>query len=162
MTEFESQGDQVLAFKGSRYWTSNVWGAVVAGIGGGTLMSVVAIIVLSGSPSPKIMLFMGGWVLILLVAVLAWFPGNAIARFPYEVMVEKGKGLRIRAPLKELFIPIQEVRDVSPSFPLGFVIRLKHRQRFLTQIFIHKLFGSRGKPLADAIREEIERCVSSG
>jgi hypothetical protein len=161
MTELESKEDQVLAFKGSRYWTSNVWGAAVAGIGGGALMSVVAIIVLSGAPSPKVTLFIGGWVLILLLAVLASFPGNAIARFPYEVVVEKGKGLRIRAPLKELYIPIQDVRDVRTSFLQGFVVRLKQRHRLLTQIVIHRLFGSRGEPLADAIREEIERCASS-
>ena len=129
----------------------------MAGIGGGILMSAVAIIVLSGTPSPKVMLLMGGWILILVITVMASFPGNAIARFPYEVVIEKGKGLRIRAPFKELYIPIQDIRDVSPSFFRGFVVRLKHRHRLLTQIVIHRLFGSQGQPLADAIREEIQR-----
>jgi hypothetical protein len=149
--------DQGLTFKGSRFWTSNVWGAAVAGIGGGILMSAVTVIVLSGTPSPKVMLLMGGWELILVLTGMASFPGNAIARFPYEVVIEKGKGLRIRAPFKELYIPIQDVRDVSPGLLRGFVVHLKHRHRLLTQIVIHRFFGSQGEPLADAIRKEIQR-----
>jgi hypothetical protein len=160
MTEAQSNGDQVLAFKGSRYWTSSVWGAVVAGIGGGVLMSAVAIIVLSGAPSPRVILFMGAWLLILLLTMLASFPGNAIARFPYEVVIEKGKGLRVHAPFKEVYIPIRDLRDVTPGFLRGFVVRLKHRQRLLTQFVIHGFFGSQGQPLADAIREEIQRSAS--
>lgn len=36
-------------FKASRVWESNVWGATVAGIGGGLLISVVAGILLFDS-----------------------------------------------------------------------------------------------------------------
>jgi hypothetical protein len=160
MVEPETKDDQILTFKGSRYWTSNLWGAVFAGIGGAILMSVVAIIVVSGAESPKIALFAGGWVLILVLTALALFPGNAIARFPHEIVVEKGKGLRLHAPFKEIYIPIQNLRDVGPSFLQGFVVRLKRRNRLLTQIVIHRLFGEQGQPLADAIREEIQRYAS--
>ncbi len=93
--------------------------------------------------------------LILLLTAFAWFPGNAIASFPYEVVVEKRRGLHIRAPFKELYIPIDNIQDVRSSSLRGFVVRLKRRHRLLTQIVIHRFFGREGKPLADTIREEI-------
>ena len=159
MTESETEGDQVLTFQGSRFWTSNIWGAVFAGIGGGAVMVTLAIIAASGTGSPKVRLLMGGWVLFVLVGELAMFLGNGIAKFPYKVVIEKGKGLRLLIPFKEVYIPVENLRDVRPDVE-GFLVRLKHRNRLLTGIVIHRLFGSQGPPLAEAIRKEIQRYAS--
>jgi len=137
-----------------------MWGATIAGVGGGTLVSTLNVIGAWrnvtgawGNESLKIALFIWG---LLLLTVLAYFPGNAIAGYPYEVVIEKGKGLRVYAPFKKLYIPIQDLQDVGFSGE-GTVVRLKHRRRMLTVIVIHKFFGSQAQPLADAIREELRR-----
>jgi hypothetical protein len=106
-----------------------------------------------GNESLKVALFIWG---LILFTVLAYFPGNAIARYPYEVIIEKGKGLLVCAAFRKLYIPIQDLRDVGFSGE-GSVVRLKRRYRMLAVIVIHKFFGSQGQPLADAIREEIQR-----
>jgi hypothetical protein len=69
----DNQGPRI--FKASRVWESNVWGATVAGIGGGLLISVVAGILLFDSAGPGGT--KGGAVLIVTIVAtfLATFPG---------------------------------------------------------------------------------------
>ena len=137
-----------------------MWGATVASFGAGMLLSTLDVIgAANGAPkSESLRIALLIWGLVLLV-VLAYFPGNAIARYPYEVVIEKGKGLRVYAPFKKLYIPIEDLRDVGFSGE-GSAVRLKRRRRVLTVFIIHKFFGSQGLPLADAIREEIQRYAS--
>jgi|SRR5208282_1243893 len=153
-------GCEVRSFKASRYWSWNVWGATVGSFGAFMMISTSDVIgAVNGAPkseSLKTALVIWG---LLLLAVLAYFPGNAIARYPYEVVIEKGKGLRVYAPFKKLHIPIQDIRDVGFSGE-GSVVCLKRRRWMLKVIVIHRFFGSQGPPLADAIREEIKRYAS--
>ena len=152
--------DDVRSFKSSRWWSFNIWGATVAGFGTGVLVSTLDVIgAVNGAPKSeplRIALVIWG---IVMLAVLAYFPGNAIARHPYEVVIEKGKGLRVYAPFKKLYIPIEDIRDVGFSAE-GSLVRLKRRRWMLTVFIIHRLFGSQGPPLADAIQEEIKRYAS--
>jgi hypothetical protein len=158
MTELAD--DDVRSFKSSRWWSFNIWGATVAGFGTGMLVSTLDVIgAVNSTPKSeplRIALVICGLVML---AVLAYFPGNAIARHPYEVVIEKGKGLRVYAPFKKLYIPIENIRDVGFSGE-GSVVRLKRRHWLLKVIVIHRFFGSQGPPLADAIREEIQRYTS--
>ena len=153
-------GDRVLTFKGSRYWESNVCGAVVAGLAGGIVMVVVATMIALNANSLKVQLLMGGWIAAVVLSVVGLFPGNVAVRFPYAVVLEKGKGLRLQGAFKTLYIPIQDVRDVRPRLLQGFVVRLKRRHGILTDVVIHKFFGEQGRLLADAIQQEIQRRAS--
>src|ERR1700675_4648467 len=93
-------------FKASRLWEFNVWGAIVGGIGSGFVMSVVATILIFDSDGPTGR--MDGLVLALTIVatLLAMFPGNLIAATPVAVELESGKGLRLIAPLKKLYISL--------------------------------------------------------
>jgi hypothetical protein len=159
----ETAVDGVRSFKSSAYWRWNLWGATIAGFGGGMLLSTLnAIGALRnldgawGSESLKIAFFV--WALCLLTW-LAYFPGNAIARYPYKLIIETGKGLRVYAPFKKLYIPVEDLREVGFSGE-GTVVRLKRRRRMLTTIVIHRFFGSQRDRLANALREEIQRGAS--
>ncbi|HEV2521502.1 MAG TPA: hypothetical protein VGT24_03900 [Candidatus Acidoferrales bacterium] len=102
-------------FKASRIWESNVWGATVGGIGAGLVMLVIAIILIFDSAGPAGR--MDGFVLAITIiaTLLALFPGNLIAVIPVAVELQSGKGLRIVAPLKNLYIPIEEVQEIRDS-----------------------------------------------
>jgi len=145
------QGGGSQTFRASRLWTSNVWGAAFAGIGAGTLMSIVATIVMLQTSSPKVAVLMAAWIALVLLSALGLFPGHAV-----EVTVNRSRGLRLRAPFQDLYIPIAHLRDVTPGLHEGFVVRLNRRHGLLTEFLIHNLFGPEGKPLADAIAEEIQ------
>jgi hypothetical protein len=149
-------------FKASRPWESNVWGAIVAGIGGGLVLSVVAGILVFDSAGPS-----GrndGLILILIIVgtFLAMFPGNLLTAIPVAVELEQGKGLRLIAPLKKLYIPFEEIKEVRDStlwqiFQQGIVVKLSKRHGLLKSFAIHWAFGAEGRQLARAIQQEIAR-----
>jgi hypothetical protein len=145
-------------FKAGQFWSSNVFGAALGGAGGGILMLVVMGIVVSGNPTHNNILFASGLALVLILSAICFFPGNWIAAYPYAVSVEEGRGLLLYAPLKKLYIPIGDVRDVRESFiQQGYVVRLNRRHRLLTSFLIHRFFGDEAEPLAHAIQAEIRR-----
>lgn len=145
-------------FKAGQFWSSNVFGAALGGAGAVTLMLVIMGIIVSANPEPKAILFAAAMAAILVICVLCFLPGNWIAAFPYAVAIEEGKGLYLYAPLKKVYIPIEDVRDVKESFlQQGFVVRLNRRHRLLTSFAIHGFFGEEAEPLARAIRDEILR-----
>ncbi len=161
MRELELESDQSRIFKASQYWSSNVWGAALAGFGAAILMSVMIGIVFWNTQALKVVLFLAALALVLVISLLCLFPGNWIAAFPYAVAVEEGKGLRLYAPFKKIYVPIGDLRDVRRSvLQQGFVVRLKRRHRLLTSFVIHWFFGSQAEPLAHAIQEEIRRHTS--
>jgi hypothetical protein len=124
-------------------------------------MFTVMCIVVWGNPTPGNILFAATLTLILVVSVLCFLPGNMGAVYPYAVAVEEGKGLQLYAPLKKLYIPIEDLRDVQKSvLGQGYVVRLNRRRRLLTSFVIHSFFGDQAEPLANAIRDEIRRRAS--
>ncbi len=149
-------------FKASRFWDSNVWGATVAGIGGGLLMTAVAGIVLWEADDWNQRMFAALWILTTVTTLVALFPGNLIAAVPIAVELEEGKGLRLIAPLKKLYIPFEEVQEVRDStvariFQQGTVVKLNNRHGLIKSFAIHLSFGDQGRQLARAIQQEILR-----
>jgi hypothetical protein len=163
MQSFGIDGDEAtLIFKASRYWESNVWGATVAGIGGGLVLSLVGGILFWMAEAPRVQML--GVILILMVAatLLAMFPGNMIAAVPIVVDLEQGKGLLLHAPLKKLYIPFGEVKEVRDSalsqvFQQGIVVKLDKRHGLMKSFLIHGAFGEQGRKLARAIQHEISQ-----
>jgi hypothetical protein len=148
-------------FKAGRYWNSNVFGAALAGGLGAILMLVIACIIAWMNPTPKVILFVLAWASVLLISLMCFVPGNLIAAYPYAVSLEGGKGLELRAPLKRVYIPIGDVRDVRRSYlQPGYTVRLKRRHRLLKGFVIPWFFGDQAEPLANAIREELQRRLS--
>jgi hypothetical protein len=149
-------------FKASGIWESNVWGATVAGIGTGLLLSVIAGILLFESEGPSGRRAGLALILTVIATLLAMFPGNLIAAVPVAVELEEGKGLRLIAPMKKLYIPIEEVKEVRDStvaqiLQQGTVVKLNKRHGLLKSFAIHWAFGDEGRQLARAIRQEILR-----
>lgn len=156
MHELSSENPRV--FKAGRFWNSNVFAAALAGALGGVLMLVVMGLVVSGNPTRNNILFASGLALVVVLSALCFVPGNLIAAYPYAVSIEEGRGLELRAVLKKLYIPLEEVRDVQKSYlQPGYVVRLKRRHRLLKSFLIPWYFGDDAEPLANAIREEIRR-----
>jgi len=148
-------------FKAGPLWNSNVFGAALGGAGAGVLMLVVMSIVVLENPTLNNVLFASGLALILIASALCFVPGNLIAAYPYAVSLEEGKGLELRAPLRRVYIPIEDLRDVRMSFlQPGYIVRLKRRHRLLKGFLIPRFFGDQTEPLAHAIREEIRRGAS--
>jgi len=148
-------------FKAGQFWSSNVSGAALGGAGAVILMLVMMGIVVWMKPDRENILFAATLTLILVVSMLCFLAGNMGAVYPYAVAVQEGKGLQLYAPLKKLYIPIEDVRDVRKSIlGQGYVVRLKRRHRLLTSFVIHSFFGDQAEPLANAIREEIRRRAS--
>lgn len=149
-------------FKAARFWSSNVIGAALAGGLGGILMLIVMGIIVWGNPAPSNIIFAIGLVLVLLGSVLCFTFGNLIAAYPYCVALEQGKGLELRAPLKKLYIPVQDLNDVRRSmFPQpGYIVRLNRRNGLLKSFLIPSYFGNQAESLVDAIREEISNTKS--
>ena len=145
-------------FKASRVWESNVWGATVAGIGGALLMATVAGIFIFDSQAPK------GFAVLLMVTIaatlIAMFPGNLIAAVPVAVELQEGKGLLLIAPLKKVYIPLNEIGSIRESAfwqmaQQGTVVKLTRRHGLMKSFAIHWAFGDQGKELITAIKEEI-------
>ena len=106
----------VKVFCASRFWKSNVCGAVVAGIGAVAVFTVVGVTLLWQSQGREGRLWGAGMICFAFVAVWALLVGNAAAMYPYAVEIEKGKGFRFYAPFKKFYIPTQEVRRVKWSW----------------------------------------------
>jgi hypothetical protein len=156
MTELTPQDSAPRIFKAGRFWTSNVFGAAVGGVGAVILMLVMTGIVVWLKPSRGNILFAAGLAFILALSALCFLPGNLVAGYPYQVAIEEGKGLRVCAPFKELFIPIADVRDVRRSvLQQGYIVRLSRRHRLLKSFVISPIFGEQAEPLVRAIEREI-------
>ncbi|MGH9317135.1 MAG: hypothetical protein ACRD1P_08515, partial [Thermoanaerobaculia bacterium] len=141
-----------------RYWKSNVYGAVVAGIGAAGLFTVAGGILLWQSQGLRGRLWGAGMILYAIAAVWALVAGNWVAVYPYAVEVEEGKGFRFYAPFKKFYIPTEEVKRVKWSWlRAGWVVRLKRRRGLLTGFIIHVAWGRQGRELAQAMREELAR-----
>jgi hypothetical protein len=158
-SEFETDR-RLQIFKSSKFWDSNVWGATVAGIGMGFLMTAIAGILLWRSGDRNLQMFALLWILTVVTTLLALFPGNLITTVPVAVKLEEGKGLHLIAPLKRLYIPMEEVKEVRDStfwqiFQQGTVVKLNKRHGLMKSFAIHWAFGDQGKELARAIRLEI-------
>jgi len=150
------------SFRASRAWTSNVYGAIVAGMGATCLICAVAGILLweTEGNTKAISTVM---VLSTIGTLIAEYPGNLIAASPYAVELKPGVSLLLRAPFKTVYIPLSDVRSVKYSpFRLGYTVSLRRRKRLLTGFVIHKGFGAEGPELARAIQEEIIRRDSVG
>jgi len=149
-------------YQASRIWTSNVYGAVVAGIGGAMLMSVVAGIIIRGAGELHSILFAIAWIVAIVLALLALYPGNLVGTTPYAVQLQVGRGLGLYAPLKRIYIPMEDISQVKKSFlRQGFVVKLKRRHRLLKGFSIHGGFGDQGTELVQAIQSELERLRST-
>jgi hypothetical protein len=147
-------------FKASRIWGFNVWGAMIGGIGGGLVILVIATILIFDSEGPTGRMHGLVLALVIVATLLAMFPGNLIATIPVAVELESGKGLCLIAPLKKLYIPIEEVRDIRDYFSVwrptpGAVVKLSKRYGLLKSFSIHWAFGEEGRQLAQAIQREI-------
>lgn len=150
----------VRVFRASRYWKSNVCGAVVAGIGAIGLFGIVGGILLWQSQGWEGRQWGAGMFLFAIAAVWALFAGNAAAVYPYAVEIEESKGFRFYAPFKKVYMPIQEVQRVSWSWLwVGWVVRLRRRRGLLRGFVIHVAWGRQGRELAQAIGEELARRV---
>jgi len=152
-------------FKAARFWESNVWGATIAGIGGGLVLSIVGGILLFDSEGRDGATAGAVLIVTIVVTLVAMFPGNMIAAVPVAVDMEEGKGLLLIAPLKKLYIPFQEVREVRDStawqiFQQGIVVKLNKRHGLMKGFIIHWAFGDQGRQLARAIQQEISRRVA--
>ena len=87
--------------------------------------------------------------LTIIVTLLAMFPGNLIAATPVAVELESGRGLRVIAPLKKIYIPmedVQEVRDSTSAWTSrqGAVVKLNKRHGLLKSFAIHWAFVEEG------------------
>jgi hypothetical protein len=132
--------------------------AVLSALGGVILLGVVGGILLQeGASSTEAFWFMAILALAVLAGLLAAFPGNLFAVFPYAVEVGQ-RGLRLFAPFKEIFIPIEDIRDLRHSFfQQGIVVRLSRRRGLMTRFVIHWLFGPEREALAQAIELAMKR-----
>lgn len=160
MQDPEQLVGQVQIFRAGQFYSSNVSGGALAGAGAAILMFTVMCIVVWMNPDRQNILLAATLMLIIVVSVLTYLPGNMSAVYPYAVAVEEGKGLQLYFPLKKVYIPIEDVLDVRKSFLQGYVVRLKRSHRLLNAFVIHSFFGNQAQPLVDAIREEIRRRAS--
>ncbi len=148
----------VKVFCARRFWKSNVYGAVVAGIGAAVIFTTMGGILLCQSQSREGRLWGAGMILFAITAVWALLAGNAGGVYPYAVEVEEGKGFRFYAPFKKFYIPTQEVKRVKWSWLVaGWVVRLRHRRGLLPCFIIHVAWGQQGRDLVQAIGEELAR-----
>ena len=122
-------------------------------------MCVVAVIIISAGPGFNRGLLVAFLLIAnMIVALLVLFPGNLAAQMPYAVELEDGRGLRIYGPLKTVYVPVDEIKEVRRSWlHLGWVVKLSRRHRLLKSFVIHGGFGRQGSELARAIQEEIGR-----
>ena len=151
----ERRNSESVVFSGSRLWVSNVYGAVVAGCGGGLLTLVLSLVLAVGARDPQITALASAWIAMEVLGMLALFVGNALARYPHKVVIEPGIGLTLHAAFKTVCVPVENLEQIRRAFGEGQVVRLKKRQGLLKEFLIHRLFGSEGGRLAEAIRDQI-------
>lgn len=148
----------VKVFCARRLWKSNVYGAVVAGIGAAVLFTTMGGILLCQSQSREGRLWGAGMILFAITAVWVLLAGNAAGMYPYAVEVEEGKGFRFYAPFKRFYMPTEEVKRVKWSWLMaGWVVRLRQRRGLLPCFIIHVAWGQQGRDLVQAIGEELAR-----
>ncbi|NDQ56402.1 MAG: hypothetical protein GZ088_04915 [Acidipila sp.] len=124
-------------------------------------MTVIAGILVWTSKTEKGLIFGAGWILTIVATFCCWFPGNLVAATPFAVELEE-EGLRLYAPFKKLYIPIEEIKEVKRGFlQQGIVVKLKKRHRLLKSFNIHWAFGEQGRQLARALENEIARRQST-
>jgi len=151
------KSESVQTYRAGRYFTSNASNALLGSIGGGILLLAIAGMVIWESPDRRGMAFAGLMFLVVTGTMLAFFPGNIAAAFPYAVEIFPGKSLKLSAPLRRIEIPVEDIRDVRHSLlRQGYVVRLKHRHGLLRSFVIHSFFGPTGPLLARAIQKELE------
>jgi hypothetical protein len=162
MKEFGQPRGEVQTFRARQFWNSNICGAAVGGAGIGIVMLVVMGIVVSENPTLSNIAFATGLALVLMASAICFLPGNLIAAYPYAVTLEDGRGLELHTAFKKIYIPTEDLQDVRKSLAQpGYVVRLKRRHRLLKSFLIPSFFGDQAEPLANAIREEIQRRASS-
>lgn len=146
-------------YHASKLWEFNVYGSIVAGLSGGTLLIVLALLVLRISEKSSLgLLFLLVAIVNLGVGLLILYTGNLIATFPHAVEVAPGTGLRLYAPWKRIYVPVHEIQDVKKSLLYqGYVIRLRRRRGLLRRIIIHWFFGREREALVRAIHETLEQ-----
>lgn len=147
-------------FKASKFWEFNVWGAAVAGICGAAVLLLVAGILLFDSDGATGRTDGAVLVMAIVATYLVMFPGNLIVSVPIAVDLNSGKGLILHAPLKKLFIPFEEIREVRDSgislvLQQGIVVKLNKRYGLMKSFAIHRAYGDEGQRLARAIQQEI-------
>lgn len=128
----------------------------------GLLLSVVAGILLFSSEGAGGSRNGAALIVTIVATLIATFPGNLIAAVPIAVDLEEGKGLLLHAPLKKLYIPLEDVRAVRDStvgqiFQQGIVVKLNKRHGLMKSFIIHVAFGEQGRKLARAIQQELSR-----
>jgi hypothetical protein len=134
---------------------------MVGGLGAGVFFSILGGILLWEAEGLKGRLWGAGLVLYAIAAVLALLPGNLSAAYPYAVEIKNGQSLHFYAPLKKIYVPIDEVKRIKWSWlRAGWVVKLKHRRGLLRRFIIHVAWGQQGRELARAIEEELARRVS--
>ena len=144
-------------FRAGDFWSSNVFGALLGGAGCAVLLTTAMVIVVWGNPSRENILFAIIVALVFMIGALGLFPGNWIVAFPYAVAIVEGEGLEIYAPLKKLYVPIEDLLNVEESLLKGYVVRFNRPRGLLNAFVIHRFFGAQAKPLAQAIEDEILR-----
>jgi hypothetical protein len=90
------------------------------------------------------------------------FPGNLLATYPIAVELEDREGLRLEAPLKKLYIPLEQIDNIRDSTLTkitqgGVIVELNKRHGLMKKFIIHWTFGAEGEQLAHAIQEQISR-----
>ena len=125
-------------------------------------MIVMAGILVWTSETETGLMFGAGWIFTIVATFCCVFPGNLVAATPFAVELEEVKGLRLYAPFKKLFIPIEEIKEVKRGFlQQGTIVKLKTRHRLLKSFNIHWAFGEQGRQLAGALENEIARRQST-
>lgn len=139
-------------FRSARLWTSNVYGAAIARIGAVILISVMLGIVWWVHRGLGTLVFVSGWICIVIGTILALYPGKLIAAIPYTVELKiegTEKVVVLYAPMKKVCIPMQDIAGVRRSFfRQGFIVKFSKRHGLLKAFTIHGGFGIQGQQLA--------------
>jgi hypothetical protein len=151
--------DEPRIYRASGYWRTNLWGGVLAGIGGTILSLTVFTVALWMSDFAREIVI---WLIVICLTalgmVLAFYPGNLIVMYPMAVEVAPFKQIVLVAPWKRLVIPIEDLRDIHNSLlQQGCVVRLFRRHGLLKSFTIHWFFGSERTALAAAIENTVSR-----
>ena len=133
-------------------------GAMVGAGSGALLPFTVCGILVAEAPGRENVEFAAFLVILVAFGVTVMTYGNLTAVYPYSVSVLDGKGVELRATLKSVFIPIENLRDVQDSrFQGGVRVRLNKPQRLLSSFLIPAFFGDQAEPLAFAVADQIGR-----
>lgn len=146
--------DKRRTFRGSPLWTGNVVAAAVTVFAGGPILTAIVFVALAQHHADfetqvGLTFLLAGSVLL---ALMAYFPGNLGVFYPTSIEI-RTLDLALRAPFKEVSIPIGDLGDIERSaFWQGDVVHLTRPRGALTQFIIPWYFGSERKALIDAIR----------